>query len=137
MLTDDGGNFKISMIDKYVGDTAPYGASNMANYVTRTLSVTEPADVIKVIFDANIPNSTSVKVYYRTWTGSDVNLNRLRWTDTGYASDAKDVTADFIEREVTVTGIPAFNNAQIKIVMKSTNPVAVPKIKNLRLLALS
>ena len=137
MLTDAGGDFKISMVDKYVGDTAPYGASNMANYVTRTLSVTEPADVIKVMFDANIPNDTTVKVYYRAWTGTDVNLNRLRWTDTGYVSDAKDVGSDFIEREVTVTGVPAFNNVQIKIVMKSTNPVAVPKIKNLRLLALS
>ena len=124
-------------LDRYVGDTAPYGTTNQANYITRTLAIAEPADVLKVMFDANIPNDTTVMVYYRTWTGNDVNLNRLRWTDTGYISDAKDVGPDFVEREVTVTGIPSFNNAQIKIVFKSTNPVSIPQLKNLRLLALS
>ena len=135
MITDP--DFKISILDKYVGDTAPYGASNYANYITRTLTLTEPAEVIKVIFDANIPNSTEVKIYYRTWTGNDVDLKKVRWLDTGYVSDAKDVNADFVEREITKAGIPSFNNVQIKIVFKSTNPVAVPKIKNLRLLALT
>ena len=135
MITD--GDFKITILDKYVDDTAPYGASNAANYITRTLSLAEPAEVIKVIFDANIPNGTNVSVYYRTWTGNDVDLKKLRWNDTGFVSDAKDVGSDFIEREVTKTGIPSFNNVQIKIVFKSTRPVAVPKIKNLRLLALT
>lgn len=135
MITD--GNFKISILDKYVDDTAPYGVSNNANYITRTLSLAEPAEVIKVIFDANIPNSTEVKVYYRTWTGNDVDLRKLRWNDTGYVSDAKDVGSDFVEREITKSGIPSFNNVQIKIVMKSSRPVAVPKIKNLRVLALT
>jgi hypothetical protein len=135
MITD--GNFNISILDKYVDDTAPYGASNNANYITRTLSLAEPAEVIKVMFDANIPNSTEIKVYYRTWTGNDVDLRKLRWNDTGYVSDAKDVSSDFVEREITKSGIPSFNNLQIKIVMKSTRPVAVPKIKNLRVLALT
>jgi hypothetical protein len=135
MITD--GNFNISILDKYVDDTAPYGASNNANYITRTLSLAEPAEVIKVIFDANIPNSTEIKVYYRTWTGNDVDLRKLRWNDTGYVSDAKDVSSDFVEREITKSGVPSFNNVQIKIVMKSTRPVAVPKIKNLRVLALT
>lgn len=135
MITD--GDFKISILDKYVDDTAPYGSSNNANYITRTLSLAEPAEVIKVIFDANIPNSTAVKVYYRTWTGNDVDLRKLRWNDTGFVSDAKDVGSDFVEREITKTNIPSFNNVQIKIVFKSTRPVAVPKIKNLRVLALT
>jgi len=135
MITD--GNFKISILDKYVDDTAPYGASNNANYITRTLSLAEPAEVIKVIFDANIPNSTEVKVYYRTWTGNDVDLRKLRWNDTGYVSEAKDVGSEFVEREIVKSNIPSFNNVQIKIVFKSTRPVAVPKIKNLRVLALT
>ena len=135
MITD--GNFNISIMDKYVDDTAPYGATNNANYITRTLSLTEPAEVIKVMFEANIPNSTEIKVYYRTWTGNGVDLKKLKWNDTGYVSIAKDVGDQFVEREITKSNIPSFNNVQIKIVMKSTRPVAVPKIKNLRLLALT
>ncbi len=135
MITDP--DFKISILDKFVDDTAPYGVSNAANYITRTLALAEPAEVLKVIFDSNIPNNTQVKVYYRAWTGKDVDLRKVRWIDTGFVSEGKDVGTDFIEREVTVTNIPSYNNAQIKIVFKSTRPVAVPKIKNLRVLALT
>jgi hypothetical protein len=137
MITDANGDFKISILDKYVDDTAPYGATNNANYITRTLSLAEPAEVLKVMFDANIPNSTEIKVYYRTWTGNDVDLKKLKWTDSGFISQAKDVGTEFVEREVTVTGIPSYNNVQIKVVFKSTVPVKVPKIKNLRVLALT
>jgi hypothetical protein len=52
-------------------------------------------------------------------------------------SDAKDVGSEFVEREIVKSNIPSFNNVQIKIVFKSTRPVAVPKIKNLRVLALT
>ncbi len=135
MITD--GNFSISILDKYIDDTAPYGATNLANYITRTLSLSEPAESIKVMFEANIPNDTEIKVYYRTWTGNDTDLKRLKWTDTGYASVAKDVGKEFVEREIIKNNIPSFNNVQIKIVFKSSRPVAVPKIKNLRLLALT
>jgi hypothetical protein len=134
MITDP--DFAIKIYDKFVDDTAPYGVSNYANYVTRTLSLTQPAEIIKIIMDANIVNNTEVKVYYRTWTGN-VDLRKVRWVDSGYVSNNQDPEGKFIERQINITGIPSFNNVQIKIVFKSTNPVYVPKVKNLRLLALS
>jgi hypothetical protein len=134
MITDP--DFKISILDKYIDDTAPYGVTNSANYITRTLSLTQPAEIIRVIMDANIVNNTEVKVFYRTWTGN-VDLRKVRWVDTGFVSAGQDVIDKFIERQITVNGIPSFNNVQIKIVFKSSNSVYVPKIKNLRLLALS
>jgi hypothetical protein len=134
MITDP--DFTIKIMDKYVSDTAPYGCTNYSNYITRTLSLTQPAEIVKVMMDANIVNNTQIKVYYRTWTG-DVDTRKLRWNDTGFDVSAQDSDGKFIEREVTVTDIPSFNNIQIKIVFKSSNPVNVPKVKNLRLLALS
>ena len=134
MITDP--DFSISVLDKYVDDTAPYGVSNDANYITRTLALTEPASVIRAIFEANIPNNTEVEVYYRAWTG-EADLRKVRWVNTGYVSQSKDIGPEFIEREVTVTNVPSFNNVQIKMVFKSTKPTSVPQVKNLRLLALS
>lgn len=134
MITDP--DFAISILDKYVDDTAPYGVSNYSNYITRTLSLTQPAEIIRIIMEANIVNNTEVKVYYRTWTGS-VDLRKVRWVDTGFVSSGQDAIDKFLEREITVSGIPSFNNVQIKIVFKSNNPVYVPQIRNLRLLALS
>lgn len=134
MITDP--DFKIKILDKYVGDTSPYGCSNYSNYITRTLSLTQPAEIIKVMMETNIVNNTQVKVYYRTWTG-DVDVRKLKWNDTNFSAGGQDPDGKFIEREITVTDIPSFNNVQIKIVFKSSNPINVPKIKNFRLLALS
>jgi hypothetical protein len=143
MITDP--DFYISIQDRYIADTSPFGCTNSANYITRTLSLTQAAEAIKVIFDANIVKDTLVNVYYRTWTG-DIDLKKVRWVDTGFKPQTKDSAGNYIERDpagqfferdIDVTGMPPFNNVQIKIVMKSTNPVNVPKIKNLRLIALS
>ena len=129
-------DFNISVQDKFVSDIAPYGVHNAANYVTRTLQLTDAADSFKVIFDGNIVNNTDVKVYYRTWTG-DVDLLKVPYKDTGASFSNSDPDGKFVERTVDINGIEPFYNISIKIVMKSSNPVFVPMIKNLRLLALS
>jgi len=134
MITDP--DFKITIYDRFVDDTSPYGVSNQAQYITRTLSLTQAAEIIKVLFDGNIVNNTEVKVYYRTWSGN-VDLKKLRWVDTGFVSNNQDTEGTFVERDITVPNLQPFNNVQIKVVMKSTNPVFVPKLRNLRLLALS
>lgn len=129
-------DFTISVYDKYVDDTAPYGVHNAAQYVTRTLSLSEAADTLKILFDASIVNNTSIAVYYRTWVG-DVDLRKLPWTDTGFTSSIYDSNGKFSERSVDITGLQPFNSVQVKIVMKSNNPVNVPLVKNFRMLALS
>jgi hypothetical protein len=142
MITDT--DFSISVYDKFVDDWAPYGCHNAANYITRVLALSQAADNIKIMFDANIVNNTNVKIYYKTWTG-DINPKKLPWVDTGFVADSYDPEGKFVERTidigslntVTPTTLAPFNNIQIKIVMKSSNPVYVPKFQNLRILALS
>ena len=43
----------------------------------------------------------------------------------------------FKEREYTINNLNSFSSASVKIEMKSTNTVQVPRIKNLRILALA
>jgi hypothetical protein len=134
MITDN--DFTIKQLDKYVEDFAPVGTQNYANYVTRTLTLATAAENIKIIFDASIVGSTDVKVYYRTWTGA-IELRTLPYTDTGFVSDKFDAEGEFTERTIDVANIAAFNNVQIKVVMKSSDPTKVPLLKNLRLIATS
>jgi hypothetical protein len=128
--------FNISVLDKYVDDFAAVGITNSANYITRTLSLTAPADSFKILFDANMPEGTSVKVFYRTWDNA-ANLNTLNYENTGFVKTTSDPLNIFSERDVIIENITAFRNISIKIVMKSNHPVYVPKIKNLRLVAYS
>jgi hypothetical protein len=132
----EGATFAISVLDKYVEDFAAVGVTNNANYITRTLTLTAPADSLKIIFDANLTEGTNVKVYYRTWDGA-VDLNTLSYTDTGFTKTTSDALNIFTERSIDVENISPFKNVSIKIVMKSNHPVFVPKIKNLRLIAFS
>jgi hypothetical protein len=134
MITDS--DFTITMLDKYVEDVAPQGASNSANYITRPLSLTTEADSLKIMFDASIVNNTQVKVYYRAWNGNP-DIRKIPFTDTGFVNDAVDTFGQFRERTIDLTGITSFRNVQIKIAMRSSNPTQVPMIKNFRMIALS
>ena len=127
-------NWSINQLDSFVDDFSPSGVSNQANYVTRPLTLSTSADSIRMLFDATIPQNTDIKVYYRVWNG-DQDLNKLKWTDAGFASLTKSAVDFFTEREVNVADITDFTNLQVKFVMKSSNPVYVPKVKNLRVVA--
>jgi hypothetical protein len=131
-----GSTFAISVLDKYVADFAPVGASNKANYITRTLLLDSPADSIKILFDANLAEGTDLQVYYRAWENT-ADLNTLNYVDTGFTKSTSDAQNVFSERNITVEDIKPFTNLAIKIVMKSSHPVYVPKLKNLRLVAYS
>lgn len=132
MITDS--DFAITQLDKYVDDFAPRETSNYANYVTRTLSLSNPAEAIKVIFDASVVDKTDIKVYYRTWTGVQ-DLRKIPYVDTGYINAQTNATGVFTERMIDVNGIAPFTNVSIKIVMKSSDTTKVPLVKNLRLIA--
>ena len=125
-------SFKVSQLDKFVEDWAPIGSSNYANYITRPLVISNPADSFKIMFDANVPLNTSILVYYKAWSGT-VDINNLNYTDTGFSVTTIDPIDTFSERMIDVEDITPYNNLVVKIVMKSTNPANVPKIKNLRI----
>ena len=126
--------WNISQLDSHVDDFSPTGSSNLANYVTRPLSLSTSANSIRMIFDSTIPQNTDIKVYYRVWNDNQ-DLNKLKWNNAGFTSLTKSAVDFFTEREVNVNDITDFTNLQIKFVMKSTNTAYVPKIKNLRVVA--
>lgn len=130
------GEFVISVLEKFVDDFAPVGATNLANYVTRPLVLATPANSFKIFFDANLPEGTTVSVYHRTWDNA-VDLNTLNYIDTGFEKQTSDSLNTFSERNIEIQDITPYKNISIKIVMKSNHPVYVPKIKNLRLIAYS
>jgi hypothetical protein len=127
-------SWRIDQLDKFVEDWAPSGTSNYANYITRPLVLSNPADSLKILFDSNIPQLTALKVYYKTWaTGS--NPENINFVDTGFSAASNDALDVFTEQSIDVTDITPFTNAIIKLVFKSTDPSKVPKVKKLRLIA--
>jgi len=131
-----GSTFAISVLDKFLSDNAAVGCSNAANYVTRALSLSSPADSFKIIFDANLPEGTTLNVLYKTWS-NPVELNNVQYESTGFSKSTSDARDVFSERMITIENIALFKNIIVKLVLKSNHPVYVPKLKNLRVVAYS
>jgi hypothetical protein len=128
--------YSIQQLDKFVEDYAPAGAYNYANYITRPLYLNEPADSIKIIFDAEILPSTDIDVYYRTAVGTE-DIHSKIFTNTDFINNTVNPEGEFTQREIDITDIDPYTRVVVKVVMKSSNQVNVPKIKNLRLIAYS
>jgi Domain of unknown function (DUF4815) len=129
-------------------------SDNTARYITRSVQIPNGlrAKELKVYFDANIPNSASVKVYAKTIDSTQfskeieenpyqlmteenfsafVGAVQESQTSQGYSVNEYDY------REAAYSIVPdiSFNTFVVKIVMYTTNETRVPTIKNLRIVA--
>ena len=127
----------------YVDSTRPMGDSNAAIYMTKRVTLADPAYGIHIYFDGyraydNLGNASEIKVYYKV-LGPDTNI---QFVDVGWveASLKKDVLADasdFKEYLYEVESIEEFNTFAIKIVLQSKSSSNIPLIENFRAIALS
>jgi len=119
------------------GETAAAGGANLAKYVTKTVELQSTSDGIKLIMDLHRPNNTFIDVYYKTG-------NNLSTFDTGawvLATNDLSVVSfsdgyNYNETVYTITPAATFTLFAIKIVMRSTNTADIPKVQQLRAIAL-
>ena len=154
-VADDGSSFNVSPAtaadssststtitqhERYLDGIAPTGTSNASNYMTKRFSLANPSTALKVLFDANRPSPSTINVYYKIVEEGDTrDFDKIPYTLATIDSvDSADENENSIkEREYTINDLNSFSSAAIKIEMKSTNTVQVPRIKNLRILALA
>jgi hypothetical protein len=142
----------------YIPMTDPEGDSNGAIYLTKKVTLDNPATSLKVIFDANRESEADIKVLYkilRTDDASDFDeLGYIFFNDTATFSTSGEpdtsvpvsLTQDEF-REYTYTAgitddgigekLDDFISFQIKIVLMGTNSARPPRVKDLRILALA
>jgi len=126
----------------FISETDPFGGTSAAKYVTKPVTIEEPAKGLKVILSANRPKAASFDLYYKIVSG-DGNLNETAWVyqdpDTEVPFD-EDPTK-FREYRYTIGGVGGtldeFTTFQIKIVMNSSNSSRVPVFKDFRAIALT
>jgi len=154
-VADDGSSFNVSPAtasdssststtitqhERYLDGIAPTGTSNASNYMTKRFSLANPATALKVLFDANRPSPSTINVYYKIVEEGDTSdFDKIPYVlaSIDSADSPDDNENSFKEREFTINNLNSFSSAAIKIEMKSTNTVQVPRIKNLRIIALA
>ena len=127
----------------YVDETAAVGGSALSKHLTRPVNITEPAVGLKVLLAANRPANSTIELYYRTLNaGSDDDIQTKNFTlapvETLPQTD-ENVNV-FRQYEYTIGGLGGtlepFTTFQLKVVMKSRNSSKVPRIRDLRAIAL-
>lgn len=135
----------------YVSETNKNGGSHRTRYITKPISLLEPAVGLKVIVDACRPLDTDFDLYYRTLPStSDSDMQMNAWTKADITppnsnyTDINPVNRQDIYREYRfmIGGayagtLPEFDQYQLKFILKSRNTAYMPTLKNLRTIALA
>ena len=131
-------------ITDYVQPTEPDGDNTEAVYVTKKVQLQTPATAIRTYLDAVKFDTAEIQVMYKILRSDDASeFDEIGWdyfNTTGTPDtnvNASVNNEDFIERQYTVEGLPEFIAFAIKIRMQGTNTCEVPRIKDLRAIALA
>jgi len=124
-----------------------------SKYITRKVTLNSDfySTDIKAYFLANIPSECSVIPYYRVASLSDAILEDNDWVPMTLDTVGSANSSGFAEYKyktpytlasgsgttaVAISGGEPFGTFSVKLVMLSSNPTKVPKIKDLRVMAL-
>ena len=138
--TSSPGSFNAPL--SFINETSPSGGSAAAKHITRAITLENDAVGLNILLSANRPNGTDFELYFRTATADEIlsdNNYTLKAPETTIPTDENQNV--FREYRYLIGGqngvLPAFTKFQIKIVFRSTNSAKVPRIKDLRIIALS
>src|SRR6056300_1672971 len=128
----------------FVQPTEPDGDNTEAVYCTKKVQLQTPATAIRTYLDAVKFDTAEIQVMYKILRSDDASeFDEIGWdyfNTTGTPDtnvNASVNNEDFIERQYTVEGLPEFIAFAIKIRMQGTNTCEVPRIKDLRAIALA
>lgn len=121
----------------FIDEISPSSGSAEAKYLTKPVELANISSSLVVIYSANIPQEAEIDLYYRAIVKNSVKkLSEYVWTKvpTSYIKNAN--VNDFIEQQYSID-IGSFNTYQVKLVMRSIDQADVPRIKDLRVIALA
>jgi hypothetical protein len=135
----------------YAFENGSKNSSSVAKYVTKEVVLSSPGTSLDARLTLNIKNVDNVKVLYKIKdSSSEVNFDDLNWqyfnTDGNpdgkvLANQSNVISGQFEKQEsyqefkYSVSNLPEFTSFAVKIVMKTDDPVYVPKIQDLRVVA--
>lgn len=132
--TTTGVTVSIQWLSHFKSEYAPIGGSTTSKYVTKKVNFSRPSELLKIMFDAVIPNDAEVEIYYKTGIGVADDFIASRYYKAIPNSYTKNKT-EFRLVEAIVEDLQPFDSVMVKLVMKSINKSQVPRIKNLRVIA--
>ena len=136
-FTSETVNLTLTNYNFFVDEITPMGSSATSKYVSKQITLAQQSTTIRVKLAACIPNEANVLVYYKTGT-SGTTMKNTNWvllpSDKTLPKTSIDSDA-FYDVDYTVSNLALFDRLMVKIVMQSTNTAAVPRVRDLRIIA--
>lgn len=130
----------IKALDRFFSERTPVGSSSINKYVTRKLKFANPCSALRIKFDADVPPSADIGVYYKlnpAGTETDFNFVEYETARAAVPSALKSRDPSFFEHEIDINDLPPFDAITVKLVMTSTDSTQIPRISELRIIALA
>ena len=154
-----------SVIDNYATDDRANSAQNdptACQYISKEINLENNATSLKILLDAHIHQNADIRAFYAISDrpgmepiftpfpgyknlnqrgqiiqseNSDGLSDKMVGKSNDYGFDSS--TLQFNEYTFTEDDLPSFRSYRIKIVMTSNSQVYVPRLKNLRVIALA
>ena len=140
VITTDEGNANVYSIvssPNFVSEEASQGGSSFSKYISRQVDFFNPSTGVKFFLDVAKPASANVQFYVKSkLAGDTTNMNEIEYTRVANVDITDSLGGEFVQHQQEVVDLPEFNSLVFKIVMDSTDESQIPKIKNLRVIAL-
>jgi len=135
----------------FIEDTQSKNSSSIAKYVTKEITIENPATGIDVKTTVNVSDIGNLQLLYKIKkSSSQENFEDIEWvyfnesgnpdvdviaTSENSISGISEKQSSYQELSYSIDNLPEFSSFAIKIVMKSSNPAFVPKVQDLRVVA--
>jgi len=130
-------NHTIVNASQFVYEEAATGGSAISKYITKKIDFVNPSTSINIRADVSQPTDTEVLFYFKTkLIGEAESFDVKEFTQVENVTIAPSLDGKFIEVEKQIDALEPFDSLIIKIVFKSSLTYKVPKVKNLRVIAL-
>jgi hypothetical protein len=124
----------------FIEETESSGGSAATKYITREVVLDQTSSSLRILASVNRRNGCDVDFYYRLKTTNDDIFTELPWTLLERSIEYTPASAtydDFKEYDFDKRGLPEFSSVAVKIVLKTTNSSIVPRVRDLRIIALA
>lgn len=123
---------------QFIAEEAAFGGSSLSKYITKQFDFVTPSTSFNLRLDISQPDGAQVKIYYKTrGIGETTLLSDKEYIEVTGISIPTAISGEFYEIEKQLDGLTQFESIVFKIVLNSSNSAAVPKCKNLRVIALA
>jgi hypothetical protein len=129
----------VQLRNLFVDEIAPTGSSSINKYISKNIKLENPSNFFRIRLSTNCPAEANVLVYYKTNpVGSTVDLEQVNWTLTSPDVAIRKVQngdGTFYDVDYSEDNLVPFDSISVKIVLQSTSSSAVPRVKDLRIIA--